>query len=278
MKNYALLRFPDFKEKALTLSYDDGVIYDEKLIEILNRYGIKCTFNINSGVFAEKDVGRRLTKERAIALYKNSGHEVAVHGVKHFSLAEVPEEIAVAEVLEDRKNLEETFGCIVKGMAYANGSFNDETVEILKRCGVKYARTTVSTEKFNIPEDWLRLPATCHHNNPRLSELADEFLKDTTGYFLRRNPKLFYLWGHSYEYNDNNNWEVIENFAKKAGNRTDVWYATNGEVYDYVQAFNRLEFSVDGKLIRNTSNIDVYLNYLYDKKVKIPAGETVKVE
>lgn len=183
-----------------------------------------------------------------------------------------------AEVLEDRKNLEETFGCIVKGMAYANGSFIDETVEILKRCGVKYARTTVSTEKFNIPEDWLRLPATCHHNNPRLSELADEFLKDTNGYFWRRNPKLFYLWGHSYEYNDNDNWEVIENFAEKVGNRTDVWYAANGEVYDYVQAFNRLEFSVDGKLIRNSSNIDVYLNYFYDKKIKIPAGETVRVE
>lgn len=277
MKNYTLLRFPEFKEKALTLSYDDGVIYDEKLIEILNRYGIKCTFNINSGLFAEKDGERRLTKERAVALYKNSGHEVAVHGVRHLSLAEVPEEIAVADVLEDRKNLEETFGCIVKGMAYANGSFNDEAVEILKRCGVKYARTTVSTEKFNIPEDWLRLPATCHHNNPRLSELADEFLKDIGGYFWRRNPKLFYLWGHSYEYNDNNNWEVIENFAKKVGNRTDVWYATNGEVYDYVQAFNRLEYSVNGKWIRNPSNTDVYLN-LYDKKVKIPAGETVKAE
>ena len=277
MKNYRFLRFPDFKKKALTLSYDDGVVYDEKLIGILNRYGIKCTFNLNSGLFAAKDGERRLTKEKAIALYKNSGHEVAVHGVKHLSLAEIPGEIAVAEIIEDRKNLEEIFGGIIKGMAYANGSFNDDAVAVLKTCGVKYARTVIETEKFQIPTDWLRLPTTCHHTNPRLSEITDEFLNDEDGWCCWwHNPRLFFLWGHSYEFNDNDNWEIIESFAEKVGNRPDIWYATNGEVYDYVQAYHNLEYSVDGKTIHNPTNIDVFLDLL-GKPVKIPAGDTVTI-
>ena len=51
MNKYEFLRFPEFKLKALTLSYDDGVVFDEKLISILDKYGLKCTFNINSGLF-----------------------------------------------------------------------------------------------------------------------------------------------------------------------------------------------------------------------------------
>ena len=36
------------KKKAITFSFDDGVTQDIRLIEILNRYGLKGTFNINS--------------------------------------------------------------------------------------------------------------------------------------------------------------------------------------------------------------------------------------
>ena len=116
-------------------------------------------------------------------------------------------------------------------MAYANGSYNGQVVEILKNCGIKYARITVATSKFDIPTDWLRMPSTCHHTANILDELTDEFLSlKEEGYFWRNSPKLFYLLGHSYEFNDNNNWEIIENFAKKVGNKDDLWYCTNGEV------------------------------------------------
>ena len=275
--DYTFLRFPNFRQKALTLSYDDGVVYDEKLIEIMNWYSLKGTFNLNSGLFAEKDGERRLTKERAVKLYKNSGHEVAVHGAKHLALTSVGSEIGGLDILEDRKNLEELFGGIIKGMAYANGAFDDRVVEILKACKIKYARTTVSTESFALPQDWLRLPATCHHNNPKLMELADRFLEDrNSGWFWSNKPKLFYLWGHSYEFNDQNNWEVIEAFAKKVGNREDVWYATNMEIYDYVKAFESLEYSVDGKTISNPSNYDLYL-YYFGQNVLVKANSVTTI-
>ncbi len=271
---HAFLRFPDFKKRALTLSYDDGVIFDRRLMQILDAKGIKCTFNLNSGTYGNS---RRFTREEAIALYKDSPHEVAVHGVHHVTLTEVDSATAVRDILLDRLDHEATYGKIVRGMAYANGRYDNNVVELLRQCGIVYARTVIGTERFDIPTDWLRLRATCHHNNPRLMELADAFLGDINSkYAWRDSPRLFYLWGHSYEFNDQNNWEVIEAFAEKVGGRDDVWYATNIEVYDYVKAYESLVYSADTTLVHNPSATDVWLSY-YDKQVFVPAGKTAQI-
>ncbi|MBR1677549.1 MAG: polysaccharide deacetylase family protein [Clostridia bacterium] len=275
---YRFLRFPEWKYKAVTLSYDDGVIFDKKLIEILDKYGLKCTFNLNSELYASKTGGRRLTKSEATALYKNSHHEVAIHGAKHFSLAEISTEAMLREIMTDRENLERQFGRIIKGMAYANGSFSDEVVEVLKTCKIKYARTIISTHAFDIPSDWLRLCPTCHHSDKDLYKLTDKFLTyNVSDNFWSNPPRLFYLWGHSFEFNDHNDWETIENFAKKVGNRDDVWYCTNGEVYDYVKAFEKLEYSVNGETIYNGTDKDVYICY-YGKNVLVKAGKVLKIK
>ncbi len=276
-----MLRFPDFKCKAVTLSYDDGVAQDKRLISIMSKYGLKGTFNINGGLFGKEpttDKGR-MTADEALKLYTESGNEVATHGYKHLSLSEVDSAMAINDVIEDRKALETMFGKVIKGMAYANGSYSDEVVELLKMCGISYSRTTVSTEKFDLPTDWLRLPATCHHNNPRLMELAKQFVESEGGRYWWGNnhAKLFYLWGHSYEFDNNQNWNVIEEFAEYIGGREDIWYATNGEIYEYVQAFDRLEFSADGERVYNPSAIDVYINCL-SGSFKIPAKQTVELK
>ena len=276
MMNYPFLRFPGFRDKAVTLSYDDGVVYDKKLIEIMQKNGLKGTFNINAGFIAEESGGRRLTAQEAYELYTSSGNEVAVHGYDHMSLALIPSTMVIKDVMEDRIALEKIFGTVVNGMAYANGSFNDEVVEILKQCGIAYARTVISTEEFQIPKDWLRLPATCHHANPKLMELAHRFIEEEGRNFYRKGPRLFYLWGHSYEFNDNDNWHIIEEFAEYIGNREDVWYATNMEIYRYVKLFDNLVFSADGKMVYNPNGVEMYMNY-FGKDVLLPAGETVKM-
>lgn len=38
------------KKKAVTFSYDDGVTQDRRLVEMMNTYGVKGTFNLNSGI------------------------------------------------------------------------------------------------------------------------------------------------------------------------------------------------------------------------------------
>lgn len=277
MKKRIFLRFPYFKEKALTLSYDDGVVFDKKLVSILDNYGLKCTFNLNSGLFAEKKGEWRLTRDEAIDLYGKSSHEVAVHGVEHLSLSDVPGDVVLNEIFTDRKNLETYFGKIVEGMAYAYGAFNDDTIETLKACNIKYARTVNDSHCFDLPDDWLRLKPTCHHTDPKLFDLLDDFLNGDNAVLRKQHrvhPRLFFLWGHSYEFDENGNWDLIEKFAAKAGNRDDVWYATNGEIFDYVQAFDRLEFSLDGKIIRNPSAVDLYAD-VYGQLVEIPSGKTI---
>ncbi len=274
---YTLMRFPNWKNKAVTLSYDDGTQNDKRLVEILNRYGLKCTFNLNAGRLGKNTWN--MSEADVLALFKDSPHEVAAHGFKHFSLTEVDSAAAVNDVIEDRKALEKLFGRVIKGMAYANGSVDDKVVEILKQCGISYARTTVSTENFNMTDDWLKMPATCHHKNPRLMELAKQFVegKEPT-YFWAKNPKLFYLWGHSFEFANDDNWEVIEEFAKYIGGREEIWYATNGEIYEYAKAFERLEFSADFKRVYNPSVKEVFFVTADDKNVSVKAGETVEIE
>lgn len=255
------MRFPGGKVKALTLSYDDGVEQDIRLIDIMQKHGLKGTFNLNSGLYAEEDtvykegiIHRKMTKKQCLDLYKGSGMEVAVHGYTHPFLEQLPANLCTREVLKDREALENDYDCIVRGMAYPFGRTSDEVVEVLKQCGIVYSRTAVSTEKFAIPTDWLRMPATCHHKNPRLMELARDFVENPGD----RGPLLFYVWGHSYEFEADNNWSVIEEFAEYIGDREDIWYATNIEVYDYIMAHEQMHFSTDGSNVYNPTAMTLY--------------------
>ena len=272
-----IMRFPGGLPKALTLSYDDGIEQDEKLIEIAERYGLKGTFNINSGCFPPEDITyapgtihRRMPLSRLKEVYAKSSWEIAAHAYTHASLVGLPANIAADEVLRDRKELEDIFGTVVRGFAYPFGAFDDRSVEVLRSCGICYARTVQSTRDFHLPKDWLRLPATCHHNDPELMNLADRFVAAKNWW----DPMLFYLWGHSYEFEARSNWDVIRAFAEKVSGKADIWYATNIEVYDYCEAFSRLTFNTAMNLCVNPSACDLWFAY-GEKEVHVPAGSTV---
>ncbi len=272
-------RFPSGLHKAVTLSYDDGVEQDIRLMEILDQHGIKCTFNLNSGcwapegtVYAPGTIHRRMSKSQVEKVYANPNHEVAAHCLTHASLTELsPAEVAW-EVLEDRRNLENMFGGLVRGLAYPFGTHSDRVVDALRATGVAYARTVVSTNDCSIPGDWLRLHPTCHHNAPNLMQLCDRFLQDSAPF----GSRLFYLWGHSYEFEADNNWHVIEEFCDKMGGHEDIWYATNIQIVDYVNACRRVIASADGKTLYNPTSTDVWAD-VNGKAVFLPAGQTTRV-
>ena len=142
----------------------------------------------------------------------------------------------------------------------------------MKKCGICYCRTTKSTEEFKFPTEWLTLHPTCHHKNPRLMELAEKFV---TGRCRRACDNwMFYLWGHNYEFDHNDNWDIIEKFAEYTGGREDIWYATNIEIYDYVKAYENLQTSVDKRIVYNPSAIDVWV-YINNDTYVVKAGETI---
>ena len=104
------MTFPNGLKKVFTMSYDDGVRQDRRLIEILDRYGIKATFNINCGIFeADADYERqdgRMSAEEIKVLFENSPHEVAVHGLEHAYDHILHPNCMANEILEDRINIE----------------------------------------------------------------------------------------------------------------------------------------------------------------------------
>ena len=88
---------------------------------------------------------------------------------------------------------------------------------------------------------------------------------------------LLYVWGHSWELEVHNHWGIMEDFAKLAGNRDDVWYATNIELYDYVKAFEALHKSAEGDLVYNPTNTKLWLQE-GGKVITIDPGETVDLK
>lgn len=241
--------YPNGCTKALTLSYDDGRIYDRKLVEILDCAGLKATFHLNSGNLGK---GGYVTPQELPALYKN--HEIACHGVTHRHPLQLTREQWVAEVWQDRLTLEQLSGRIVQGMSYAFGEYNAALTDALRAMGITYSRTVESTGSFRLPRELLRWQPTCHHND-HLLERAQKFLH-TPGY---ESMPLFYVWGHSFEFENEQTWPLIEEFAGTVGGHKEIWYATNGEVADYLRALRALRQSADGKLLQNTAAQRVWL-------------------
>lgn len=272
------MRFPGGKAKAATFSYDDGVKADVRLIELFNRYGLKGTFNLNSKLFDCACWHDRMDEAQTYAAYADSGHEIALHGARHIFLDKVPLPEAINEIVQNRLYLENKFGRIVRGMAYAYNGYNEQVIAALKMLGVTYARTTESTHGFDMPRDWLRLNPTCHHGDGQLFALADRFTgaspADETKH---REPWLFYIWGHSYEFDDNGNWHVMETLARRLRARDDIWFATSGEICDYARAYGNLVYSLDGERAFNPSHLPVCVE-IRGRVYEIGAGRAVEFE
>lgn len=274
-----IMKFKDGKSKALTLSYDDGVVQDIRFVKILDKYGLKATFNVNSGGYAPEDKERaefkgRMKLSEAKELFANSTHEVAIHALTHPWLNKIKTDEIITEILEDRRRVEKDYGKIARGMAYPYGAYNDEVIDVLKKCGVCYSRTTKATENFEIPQNWLTLHPTCHHNCPRLMDLAKRFVETPSAKV--NGAWLFYLWGHSYEFDNDDNWETIESFSQYVAGKDDIWYATNIEIYDYVKAYESLQTSVDKNMIYNPTKTDVWFSH-GGKTHLVKGGETLYI-
>lgn len=269
------MRFPEGREKALTFSYDDGVSADRKLIEIFNRYGLKGTFNLNSALFGAQCWHGRMDEAQTIAAYRDGPHEVAMHGARHVFLDKVPAALGVKELADNRARLEEKFGRIVRGMAYAYSGATEQLIPVMRALGIAYARTTVPTYSFALPQDWLHLNPTCHHADPRLGKLLAKFLNNKPSEeFKHREPWLMYIWGHSYEFEDNGNWNIAEDIGKSVCGRGDIWCATNGDIYDYVQCYNSLIYSLDGESVFNPSYRAVWVE-IRGECYRIGSGQKV---
>lgn len=251
------LCYPEWKAKAVTFSYDDGQVFDRRLVEIFNRYDLKATFHLNSGILDQE--GFVATKELG-RLYE--GHEIACHGVRHEFPTHLSQEHLIQEFLGDRQALENASGRIVRGCSYAFGEYDDRVVETLKSLGIAYSRTVESTGNFSLPRDFMRWTPSCHHNQA-FEGMAERFLNVPE---YSKLP-LLYVWGHSFEFEREQTWEKMEEFCRKIYGREDIWYTTNIDYVNYMNAARSVVYSVDGSRAENLSRIPVYVRIDGGKRV-----------
>lgn len=280
---YRFIRFPGGRSKAVTFSYDDGSKQDKRLAQTLDRYGIKCTFNLNSSRLLE---GTQLTVQDAEELILR-GHEVAVHGKHHVACGIASPVEGIRDVLACREELETALGRIIQGMAYAdsgvtcfaNGTDYATVKKYLADLGIAYARSIGSdNDRFELPRDPYNWIPTAHHANPKIMDYIEKFvaLSPDENYWANRNARLFFVWGHSYEFEHNGNWNLLEEICSALGGKEYIWYATNIEIHNYINAYNSLIWSADGKRVFNPTLTDVHF-VAGDRYFCVKSGDTLSL-
>lgn len=231
-KSFKLL-YPNFKPKACTFSYDDGVLQDSCVIEIFNKFGLKGTFNLNSGQSGETKFRKgydcsHLDLSNNIYLYK--GHEIATHTFSHPHMETLTMNEQFNEYSKDIENLSDLYNQKIIGSAYPYGTYSNTTLKVLEKNGIKYSRTTRSTYNFRRPYNFLLWHPTIHHNDERLSAVVNEF------YQTEEELAILYIWGHSYEFALQQNLDSFESTCEELSKHSDIWFATNGDIYEYIKA------------------------------------------
>lgn len=258
--------FPGGKHKVLTMSFDDGRLEDRQLVELFNRYGIRGTFNLNAGLVMDDRIPANEWKE----LYQ--GHEVACHTYLHPTIARSPIEQVARQVLEDRMGLESVMGVPVRGLAYPNGSWTPEIAALLPSLGIRYARVVGDTHSFDMPQDFMRWKSTCHHIH-NLLENGQRFVE------LHKTQYLYmmYVWGHSFEFTCQQDWDMMERFCEMTANKQDTWYATNIEIVDYMQDAARLQFTAAADAVYNPNAQSIWIE-VDGERIEMPAGQLVRLD
>lgn len=209
--------------KFFTVSFDDGLEQDKITLEMMRKYGVKGTFNLNSGLFGEKSDIKYMDKygmanvpkgQRKRGFWKFAdadripadeirqvyeGMELATHSVHHVDLSKLSAEEVKNELTRDREALQQYTDLPVVGHAFPFGKTSAEVENVLKNNGFLYARGVTSEKakrNFAFPENPLNFKPTCWHIEPSMEKLVDQFIaaEPTDG------DMLFYLWGHGYEF------------------------------------------------------------------------------
>ena len=255
--------WPEWKLKSFALSYDDANIADRKLVGIFNRYGLKGTFHIPSAWLITKPENR-ISESEIMELYK--GHEISGHGANHLYLAKIAENEVTAEIETDIEGWKRIAGIDITGYSYPYGNYSESVMDNLRRHGLIYSRTVGTAENFDLPENFLEWHPNAHHNG-NIAELGRKYLD-----YRADRMSVFLVWGHSYEFNRQDNWDIIESFCSQMAGRDDIFYASMGEIASYAEAVKKMNISEDCRYLKNNSDMTIFF-VCRDKKIRLEAGD-----
>ena len=232
-------RFLNGKTKVFNVTYDDGVLQDVRFVALLNKYNLKGTFNLNSGLMESEfewthESGRvikRLSKEKAVPLYQ--GHEIACHTLTHPYMHDLSESEILHELQEDKANLEKLFGREVKGFAVPFDYYSERIENCVRQCGFSYARISQESRSFAPQADYYNWKATVFHTDPELEKLTQQFIETD------QELAVFQIVGHSYDLDVENMWERIENVFRMIAAHKEILPMTAIEIVELLQRRDR---------------------------------------
>ena len=212
--------------KYFIFSIDDGTIYDKKVIDIFNRYHIKGTFNLNSGlgdfVWYLGDMPiRRLRLEDNSSLY--DGHEVASHSLTHPHMTQCPGEEIVRQVGEDINNLKSIFNRDIHTFAFPFHDSDMRCIDIIRHIhNIDVIRISDEDKLFRFPSDLYHVKITSL-NILEAVNLVDDFIKDD-------KAELFVFVSHAYDFEVNNTYDKLEKLCQKVTSNKDIKIITMSEL------------------------------------------------
>ena len=264
--------YPGGKQKAFNITYDDGVEQDVRFVALLNRYGLKGTFNLNSQLMWERFSWRhpngmevrRLPEMGLRELY--AGHEIASHTLTHPYMHDLTEQELMHQLGQDRENLERIFGREVKGFAVPFSYYSDRIAKCAENCGFEYARMSEFSGTYAPCKDWYYWKTGVYHIQPELIGFVAGFLN------TREELAVCQIVGHSYDLDAENLWDTLELICAAVSGREDVWACTNLELVRYLKAMDRAV--ITEHTIRNPSNQTLWFSV--DGAVRaLSPGETM---
>lgn len=221
--------------KIVSLSFDDGTIYDLRFIELLNKYNIRATLNLNSDLdnfvwyFGETPI-ERLKLNEVVEKYK--GHEVCSHSLTHPYFSSLNKEEIIRQVKEDCENLSKIFNRDINAFAFPFHDQTEEHIQILKEnLNLNYIRYSYFEESY-LPEDRYHIPLNALYNDNDLYEKLEKFKNNDL------DNSLFVIAGHSYEFEVRNEWDRIEELLKYLSSNKDIVVLPLIEAIDVIFATN----------------------------------------
>ncbi len=242
----------------VTTSWDDGDILDKRLVDLLNRYGVKGTFYITKNYRPE-----RLSDAEIREISKT--HEIGAHTLTHFDLRSLSPEKQKGEVAESKKWLQNILSVEkkldVEMFCYPKGFYNESAVRAVREAGFIGARTTnlgfisIQSDSFHMNTTvqvypfpfrklnkekfyWRKILEPLRQRAPTLMAIGIPILSMSSWLSMAKatfdisvkNGEVFHLWGHSWEIEKYGMWNDLEKFIRYIANRKECEYVTNGEL------------------------------------------------
>lgn len=203
------------KRVKVAQSWDDGVMDDIRLTELLRRYWATATFNLNPGLHqpgrsfswhhGDKEVWR-LGRDELQTVY--AGFEIANHSLTHPNLPDLPPEALDWEIRESRQRLQDWFQQSVLGFCYPFGGFNPAVKEAIRVAGHCYARTVTEVDPLFPPADPMELGVSCRFSDQSFWTRYER---------VRAADGVFLFWGHGYELTSETMWADLEDKIARIG-------------------------------------------------------------